>query len=113
MNQVDIFNEAKKEHDELVAIVDASGMTGNSRHMHTCKLDDIYHTVSFSFNSKRSMDHHYEKSPRLAKYIGAACKHFLNQIVDMAKVLSEKDVLEKATAAREEAQKILETIPQD
>jgi hypothetical protein len=108
MSTIEAFRLAKKEHERMQNIVVTSGGKGNSRHVHYTKLvDGIYHTVAFTFNSKRGSSHSYEASERLAEYIGHACEAMINQILDKALELSLFDTKAFAKVAQEEANEVL------
>lgn len=107
MNTIETFNKARKEHAELMEIINKSIEQPNSRYICISKVDDIYHIVGFSFSIQTCNRHRYRKSNRLAKFLGKSCEHFLDQIVEMAGVLSKKDLLDKANNARDEAKAIL------
>ena len=111
MSRIDDYRLAKQEHEFLCGILRKSAEQGN-QHIHYAKLDDIYHLVAFSFCSKSGNSHEYQKSERLADFIGKACERFKVQILEMAQILSEKDLLEVKERARSEAQKVLDTIKQ-
>ena len=107
---IDVYTQSKKEHEEMCHIIDESGLEQNSRYLHTHRLNDIYHEVAFSFNTKKSNRHSYDKSKRLSEYIAKACEHFMDEILEMAKVKSEQDLLLRAKNATEEANAVLEAV---
>jgi len=113
MNAVERFNKTKKEHEEMSKIIDESSKKGNFRYMHRATREDIYHMISFSFYNRDWSRHNYEKSDRLATYLGEACECLMGEICKMAQVLSKKDMMQKAIAARKEAEVILKTIPDE
>ena len=83
MSKMDDYRIAKQEHEFLCGILKKSAEQGNSQHIHYSKLDDVYHVVAFSFCSKSGGSHKYQKSERLADFIGKACDHLKSQILEM------------------------------
>ena len=112
MSKMDDYRIAKQEHEFLCGILKKSAEQGNSQHIHYSKLDDVYHVVAFSFCSKSGGSHKYQKSERLADFIGKACDHLKSQILEMAQLLSEKDFLATKERAKSEAQEVLDVIEQ-
>jgi len=102
------FTEAKRQHDNLVDILSKSLEGGNSVCVHS-QMDTIYSQVNFSFSIKRG-SHSYENSDRVAHFIGEACKCLSVLIIEKAKELSAKNLLEIAKSAKEEAEEVIGTI---
>ncbi len=110
MARIDDYNNAIKYHKAMVEIVEETKKEGNNLNMHYSKQEEIYHIVAFSLSNKHCSRHEYDKSERLAEYIGKACDVMKYKIIEKAIELSDKNTLEIALSAKKEAQEIIDTL---